>query len=61
MERALTLQALAETLQRGGRASDRERARELFREAISEFESMGAEAHVERSRAQLRELEAEAG
>jgi tetratricopeptide (TPR) repeat protein len=61
LDRSVSRSAWAEILVEGGRSADRERALELYREAIAESDSMGADGQVERLRARLLTLGAEAG
>jgi hypothetical protein len=54
--RARTLIDWAEAHLARGESGDRERARELLREAEAEFEAMGAHGYVERVKGRLEEL-----
>jgi tetratricopeptide (TPR) repeat protein len=56
-ERSLFLQDWAQVHVQRGQEEDLDRARELYREALSEFEDMGSPGYVKRIQARLDELE----
>ena len=55
--RAIFLQDWARAHLQRGHAEDIERARELYSEALSEFEDMGSPGYVKRIQARLDELD----
>ena len=56
-DRSLFLQSWAQAHLERGQPEDLERARELYSEALSEFEAMGSPGYVKRIQARLDELD----